>query len=371
MKLICHKSQLSSGLAAIARAVATRPSIPVLSNVLLQADPGGLCLTSTNLELSISCHVDAQVITPGAITLPARTLIDLVGTLPSDNIDISLAEKTMTATLKCAQNQTNIKGIDAREFPLLNLPAAETMTISGIRELIAQVAFAASLDEARPVLQGVSLTLERDRLLMAATDGFRLSVRTKTLTAPVRAPISVVIPSRSLAELARVTGAGDVQMSFPDKSHVVFTASGVTITSLLIEGNFPDYTQIIPKSFSTTAALNQSDLNTAARQAEIVARDGVYGMTMSLQPGAGIHISAQSDEGYLETDIQAEVTGEPVKLSININYLKDFLTAAGAPRITMQCNRPNTPMMFRPDDNSFDHVIMPMAISNSDVMDAM
>lgn len=363
MKFTCHKSNLSRGLSAVIRAVATRPTMPVLSNVLLSADDSGLSMTATNLEMTIKLHINAQVDAPGAVTLPARTLVDLVTTLPNDNVTVSLNPKTVTAAVACHQSNTNIKGIDAREFPEINLPESAIITIPDIRKMIDQVEFAASLDEARPVLCGVNLTITGTRLRMAATDGFRISLREAELPEPVAKPISVIIPSRSMAELARLSPE-DVSLSLPGNAHAVFYSDDVTMTTLLIEGNFPDFEQIIPKTYTTTVTVSVADLTTAARQAEIIARDSNYGMLLDIKPGDGLTVSAQSDDGSMQTDLHAEVTGKPLRLMLNINYLKDFLTAVKSPSVTLQCNQPNSPVMLRPSDGAFDHVIMPMVLNH-------
>ena len=185
MKLSCLQDNLSKGLSVVSRAVASRSTLPVLSNVLLATDQGRLKIAATNLELAVTCWIGAKVETDGAITIPARILSDFVNSLPPERIDFDLNAKTQTVHLKCARYDANIKGIDAQEFPIIpSIADGKKIMLEPdmLREVIEQVTFAAATDESRPVLTGVVAKFEKDKVTFAAADGFRLSVRNASVS---------------------------------------------------------------------------------------------------------------------------------------------------------------------------------------------
>src|SRR5262245_6543358 len=181
MKVSCLQENLAKGLSIVSRAVASRSTLPVLGNILLATDNGRLRLSATNLELGVTCWIGAKIEEEGSTTLPSKTLVDLVNTLPQEPVQMNLVTRTQTVSLKCGRIQTNIKGIDAQEFPLVpitNVDDAIQLNVADLREMISQVVFAAATDEARPILTGILLQIDRDRLTLSAADGFRLAVRT-------------------------------------------------------------------------------------------------------------------------------------------------------------------------------------------------
>ena len=177
MKASVSQAQLAHGLSIVSRAVSPRSTLPVLSNILIATDEGRLRLSATNLELGISCWIGSQVGEEGAITVPARTFTDLISALPNDTVQLSLNTRTQTITVRCGSSVTDIKGIDAQEYPPIPVPDLREgieLNVSDFKEMIQQVAFAASSDEARPLLQGVSMSVNGDEVSLAATDGFRI-----------------------------------------------------------------------------------------------------------------------------------------------------------------------------------------------------
>src|SRR3954469_6274657 len=206
MKVSCVQENLHKGLQTVGKAVASKTTLPVLNNILISTDGGRLKLTATNLEVGITNWIGCQVEDEGAITVPAKLLIDFVSSLPNDTIKMSLDEKTRTLHLKCARFEANIKGISAEEFPIIpevtEKPAAR-IPAPLLKEMINQVAFAASGDDSRPQLAGVYVAIDGRELTMAAADGFRLAKRTTQLEAPVDEIVKLIIPARSMVELAR------------------------------------------------------------------------------------------------------------------------------------------------------------------------
>jgi DNA polymerase-3 subunit beta len=180
MKVTVLQESLAHGLSVVSRAVSPRSTLPVLSNVLIATDEGRLRLSATNLELGITCWVGAKIAEEGSTTVPARTFADLVGTLPAESVDLALNTSTQTLNVRCGASNTDIKCIDAQEFPPLPVPdldGAIQLNVADFKEMVQQVIFAASVDEARPVLMGVLMLVDKDAITMAAADGFRLSAR--------------------------------------------------------------------------------------------------------------------------------------------------------------------------------------------------
>ena len=209
MKVTVLQESLAHGLSIVSRAVSPRSTLPVLSNVLIASDEGRLRLSATNLELGITCWIGAKIEEEGSTTVPARTFVDLVGTLPPEQVSLGLTTATQTLNVRCGASNTDIKCIDAQEFPPLPVPdmdGAIPLNVADFKEMISQVVFAASMDEARPVLMGVLVNAEKDTLTMAAADGFRLSVRSAPLESGLESSVAVIVPAKSMAEVSRILG---------------------------------------------------------------------------------------------------------------------------------------------------------------------
>jgi DNA polymerase-3 subunit beta len=233
MKVSVTQQNLAHGLNIVSRAVAARTTLPVLSNILLATDEGRLRLSATNLELGITCWIGAKVEEEGSFTVPARTFIDLVNTLPNESLNLELNPRTQSMEVHSTASTAEVKGIDAQEFPPMPVPDVDNsvqLNVADFKEMIQQVVFAASGDEARPVLMGAQINLADNELMMAAADGFRISVKRAPLSTPVASPVSIIVPARALSELARVAVDGEqsITMSVPaGRGQVVFTLKDV------------------------------------------------------------------------------------------------------------------------------------------------
>lgn len=374
MKVTVLQANLAHGLGVVSRAVSPRSTLPVLSNVLIASDEGRLRLSATNLELGITCWIPARIEQEGSTTVPARTFSDLVNTLPGDQVLLSLDAKTQTLNMRSGTSTNDIKCIDAQEFPPLPVPDLEgavQLNVADFREMIQQVAFAASTDEARPVLMGVLVQVEKDKLTMAAADGFRLSVRKAILSAPAPAPLTAIIPARALTELARVASDGEesIQMVVPKgRGQVVFRVKDVEVVSQLIDGTFPDYQQIIPRKYTSRTLVSTASLLKACKQAEIFAREGSNVARLNIKSSSGelqpseVEITATSEEtGKNETIVEATVDGSGVLIAFNVKFLREALEIIKTPNVALETSAPNAPGVVRPvGDDQFLHVIMPM-----------
>ncbi len=373
MKVTVLQENLARGLSIVSRAVSPRSTLPVLANVLIATDEGRLRLSATNLEMGITCWIGARIEEEGSTTVPARTFADLVGTMPDPQVSLTLDSRTQTLNVRSGPSTNDIKGIDAQEFPPLPVPDfgdAININVADFKEMIHQVAFAASTDEARPVLMGVLLKVEGETITMAAADGFRLSVRTATLSSPAAHPVSAIIPARALSELARIASDGEqmIQMVLPKgRGQVVFRVKDAELVSQLIDGTFPDYQQIIPRSYKSRTLVSTASLLKACKQAEIFAREGSNVVRMNiknsgeLQPGE-VEISAHSEEtGSNETIVEATVDGLPLLIAFNVKFLREVLEVIKTPNVAIETSAPNAPGVVKPvGEDGFIHVIMPM-----------
>ncbi len=384
MRASCLQENLSRGLSVVGRAVATRPTLPVLSHILLSTDQSQIKLAATDLELFIVCWIGAKVDQEGAITVPARLIIDLVNSLPEERVDLDLKDQMLHLT--CARNEADINGIDPQEFPLLPERSEDHQILLEadlLRQMVAQVVFAAATDESRPILTGVLARFEDTTLTMAAADGFRLSVRQATLPEPVPQPISVVIPAKALNELARVSGDEEDPIGLyitPARSQVLFHLQGdaganegrifgIDLVSQLIEGTFVNYRQIIPTSHTTRTILNTEEFLKACKTANIFARNEANVVHLEIEPGEGmgeghVKMTATSTEmGDSLGDLDASVEGEGLTIAFNVRFLIDVLSVMDSAQVVLETSSPGRPGVLRPlGSDDFVHVIMPMHI---------
>jgi DNA polymerase III subunit beta len=381
MKVTVLQENLARGINIVSRAVSPRSTLPVLGNILVATDEGRLRLSATNLELGITCWIGAKIQDEGSTTVPARTFSDLIGTLSDKQVEMDLSVRTQTLNLRCGASNTDLKCIDSQEFP--PMPVADfseglEINVSDLKDMIHQVVFAASTDDARPILTGVLATVDGDQFTMAAADGFRLSVRKIQLSSPTSQPIKAIIPARALSELARIAGEGNqtVTMVLPlNRGQVIFRMKEIELVSQLIEGSFPDYEQIIPKKHETRAVLSSNAFLKACQQAEIFAREGSHIAKLNISPGGelepgSVEISGQSEEtGFNQNIVDATIEGPPLVIAFNVRFLREVLDVIDTPNVVLETSTDTSPGVIRPagekgEQSKFLHVIMPMHLGN-------
>lgn len=373
MKVTVTQEMLAHGLSVVSRAVSPKSTLPVLSNVLVATDEGRLRLSATNLELGITCWIGCNIEEEGSTTVPARTFVDLVATLPTEKVMLTFNPANLSLNVHSVISNTDIKCIDSQEFPPMVVPETDSaihLNVADLKEMIQQVVFAASTDEARPVLMGILLNISGDKLTMAAADGFRLSVRTASLSSPVANPVTAIIPARALSELARIAPDGSevITMILPQgRGQVVFRMKDAELVAQLIDGNFPDYQQIIPRTYKSRTTLSTTALLKACKQAEIFAREGSnvarFNIAASGDQNPGqVQISAQSEEtGSNETVVSATIDGAGILIAFNVRFLREVLEVVKTPNVAIETSAANSPGVIRPVGNDdFLHVIMPM-----------
>ncbi len=377
MKVSCPQDALARGLATVQRAVATRSTLPILSNILLETEEDRLKMSATNLEIGISCWIDATVRSPGSTTVPARLLSDFVNSLPEGQVDMDLNGRNHTLKLSCDRYKADIRGISADDFPLLpTVDEGVRFSLDPIemRSMISQAIISSAHDDARPILTGVLMVADPDlgKLTLAAADGFRLSVRDGELDAPIDGRVSIIIPARALAELQRVANDEDDRIDVaitPNRNQVLFQLRDVDIVSQLIEGSFPDYEKIVPPSYTTRVVVNTKALHSAVRIASFFARDAANVIRIRIDAGdelgGTLTVTAQAAEiGGNESEIEASVEGEGLEVAFNAKYLLDVLNVVGSEQAALELSGASSPGVIKPvNDTPFTHVIMPMHIA--------
>jgi len=377
MKVTVLQENLAHGLSIVSRAVSTRSTLPVLSNVLVASDEGRLRLSATNLELGITCWIGAKIEEEGSTTVPARTFNELVSTLTDKQVEMALNVRSQTLNVHCGSSNTDMKCIDAQEFPPIPTPdlgSGIQMNMTDIKEMIQQVAFAASTDEARPILTGVQIRVSGNQITLSAADGFRLSIRKNQISSSVSRPISAVIPARALTELARIASDGDQMLTMvlpPGRGQVIFHLKDVELVSQLIEGAFPDLDQLIPQKYNTRTVLSTSSFLKASKQAEIFAREGSHIARINIisageeAPGQ-VEISGQSEEtGFQQTTMDATIEGQNQLIAFNVRFVREVLDVIKTPNVAIETTSDTSPGVIRPvGEDNFIHVIMPMHLGS-------
>jgi DNA polymerase III subunit beta len=368
VKLSVMQENLARGLSVASRAVSTRSTLPVLANVLLRTEDAGLKLTATNLEIGITYWVPGKIETDGATTVPARLFTDLVASLPpSERIDLEL-QPGDTLHIKAGRFATHVKGIDAEEFPAIpNAGERPTTRIAQkvLRQALTETAFAAASDEARPILTGVLARFEGDRLTLAAADNYRIAVKTIPILDPVE-ETSLVVPARALAELGRVLADTDDPVDVvlsPARNQVLFHLEGIDVVSRLIDGQFPNYQQVLPTSHTTRAVVDREELLKAVRVAALIASASanIVKLQVSADGDAGVTVSANAEVGDNEGQVDAAVEGDGTTIAFNARYLAEVLQNVAAEQFALELNGPLSPGVFRPmGDDDYVHVVMPV-----------
>jgi DNA polymerase III subunit beta len=376
MKLTVLQENLKRGLATVSHAVAGKSTLPVLANVLLATDGGRLKLAATNLEVGITHWIGAQVIDEGAITIPAKLLTDVIGGLPNDKVTLSLDARTQTVKVECGRFISNIKGIEADEFPTIptisDREPAVRIPPEHLREAIDQVAFAAATDDSRPVLAGVLVRLRDQRAILAAADGFRLATRNVQLSEPLAQAAEFIVPARALIELSRILGEAEGQVSItvtPGGGQALFHTENTELVSRLIDGKFPDFERIIPQQYQTRTILDTAELAKAVKLASYFATASQNVVKLVLESGeftgpGKLVISANAAEvGDNTGEIDAMVSGENGQIALNVKYLADALSAIKTAQVALETQSTQSPGVFKPvGQDGYVHIIMPMSI---------
>ncbi len=374
MKIKINRDHFSSGLQQVLNVVSTRATMPILNNVLIEAEGDGISLTTTNLDLGIRCTIKANVLEPGAVTLPVRKLATIVRELPS--LDVSF-ETTGNHQAKIASGGSKflLMGLGKEEFPVLpTFSKDRSFTIEQARlgEMLRSVSYAQSTDEARYILNGVYFNFEDGKLILVATDGRRLALISRELEFPPEQAGHVIIPAKTAAELARLLDQGQqVRVSFSDKQVAfdVETASeesgltgGIYLVSKIVDGNFPNYNQVVPKETHQRIKLERELFLQCVHRAALVVSDKGGSVKLSLTENL-LEVSASSPElGESHESMDIEYNGPPIQVAFNPQFVMDPLKALTKDEIFFELKDEFSPGVFKLLD-SFLCVIMPLRLN--------
>ena len=383
MKLVCSQAELNTALQLVSRAVASRPTHPVLANVLLTADAGTdrLSLTGFDLNLGIQTSLPASVDSSGAVTLPARLLGEIVSKLSSDSpVSLSSDGGADQVELTSSSGSYQMRGMPADDFP--ELPLVENGTAlrvdsSSLLKALRATLFASSGDEAKQLLTGVHLRFNQKCLEAASTDGHRLAMLTveDALQTEISADeaetdeLAVTLPARSLREVERLMASwkgNDPVSLFCERGQVVVLAADQMVTSRTLEGTYPNYRQLIPDSFSRTIDFDRRAFISALERIAVLADQHNNVVRIATEPATGlVQISADAqDVGSGSESLPAEINGEAVQIAFNVRYVLDGLKAMDCDRVRLSCNAPTTPAILTPsnDDPGLTYLVMPVQI---------
>jgi len=361
MNLTVTQENLSRALATVSRIASTRGSLPILSSVLLKTVDNQLLVAATNLDVAISETIGAKVKKEGSITVPARLMQDYIASLPASTLTLEVVDNKLKLTTE--HQSSSINGTPADDFPemptiekgnILQIPAGDLKTA------LQQVLFAASNDDARPVLTGLYLHTTNGKLYAAATDSYRLAEK---MIGKEEKDLSLLIPASSLQDVLRVMRDDTTNVSIQyDEQQARFSVGPVELVTRLIYGNYPDYRRLLPKEYATTAVLERSDLQEITKVSSLFAREAAGGVTVSIEEEKKeVSIrSIASQVGENNAVADAEISGDAV-ITMNSRYILDALNAFEGSKIQVNVNGKLDPCVLTdPENDNYLHVVMPV-----------
>ncbi|MEN9936224.1 MAG: hypothetical protein RLZZ387_2803, partial [Chloroflexota bacterium] len=368
MKIAAQQENLKKALAQVGRAIPGKPVMPVLGNVLLATEQGRLRLTGTDLHLGITVWIGAQVDAPGSILLPAGLLTDLVAGLPNDKVTLEVNGENHVVTVTCARFSTQINGATTDDYPTVQHTAPEQeprarFAAPVLREAISQVACAAADTDARPVLAGVYVRLHESSAMLAAADGFRMATKQIALPTPVASRQEVIIPAPALRELGGLLGDGGEQVGMSlvmaaagstAATQALFTTEHWTLSTRLIDGQYPDVERIVPKGCTTRAIVDVRELNRAVKLAALIASVSQNVVKVSVSAGEDaqqgtVMLSANAAGVGANTGaVESQVAGEGGQIALNVKYLGEALAVMGTAQVAFEMVTSQAPGVLRP-----------------------
>lgn len=370
MKLSCNQENLSRGLNIIGKIIGTRGNLPVLNNVLLSTDNGRLKLSSTDLEIGINTWIGAKIQNEGSITIPARLLIDYVNT--NNDIKINLEQQNENLKLNSNKYKAHIKGISATEFPLI--PKLDKNLIVQInakkfQTAISKVIFAAATDETRPVLTGLLLNICDNILKIAATDSYRLAQAIIKLEINSKQKKQIIIPTRTMAELNRIISIVDpVDVKiYLSENQISFVLGDTQIISRLIEGNYPDYEQIIPEKFTSKIIIPIKEFANAIKMASFFARESANNIKFIVGDDNAAKVSAISPQvgDSVSEVILEKKEGEKLEIAFNSKYVLDAINAITDKNLVLEASGSQKPAMLKSEKSKdYFYIIMPLRVED-------
>src|SRR5919106_2799264 len=363
MKVTCSRDELVQKLALVARAVSTRTTVLVLGGILLRAEEGELRLAATDMELSLRTSLEAQVDAEGSIVVPGRMLVDLVRLLPDEDVEIEHRAEEGVVRIESGSYSSRLHTYNVEDFP--RLPEVETIGTfvvdkEALLDTVARVSRSASRDESRPVLTGILARFEGGKLVRAATDSYRLSVKETPLEG--EAPeLEAIVPARALGELARIAqGGGELQLGVHE-NQVVFTTGGAVLTTRRIDGQFPNYSQLLPETFEHELRLSREEFLDVVRRVSVMSQRN---SPLRLRFAEGeLTVSALTpDLGEAHESMPAPFSGEPLEIGFNPNFLRDGIESIESDEIRFKLISPLRPCVIDAEGEDFRYLLMPIRL---------
>ena len=369
MKLTITREQLQEGLVAVAASIPAKTTLPILSNILLEATKDGIRLSGTDLDIAVSTTVSASVDQEGAITLPARKLVEIVRELPSAAIRLT-ASGEQRVTIECGRSRFRLLGLPREEFP-----AFPTVKFEGgwrtsskeLQKLIGHVAFAASTEESRPILNGVLWELRPERMRMVATNGHRLArMDVPTSETQGASQADLIVPPKALEQIRRLFDTDETVEIARSENHLGFRTSSTQIFTRLIEGPYPNYEQVIPRENDKAATADKAALTAALRRMSIVASDQTHRIRMAFANGS-CKLSVQTpDLGEAQEELNVSYEGDPLEIGFNAAYLLEILKYIPTDEVRMTFKAPERAATCEPvgwdDPASYLALVMPLRL---------
>jgi len=364
LKLSASRDALADRLSLVARGVSTRTAVLVLGGIQLRGADGRLQLAATDMELSLRASLDAEIDVEGEVVVPGRLLLDIVRALPENEVELEHRRDEAMLLVSSGSASYRIHTYASEDFP--RLPETETLQLhpvdrDALLETIGRVGRSASRDESRPVLTGILVRFESDKLVMAATDSYRLAV--KETPAPGGLPeLEAIIPARALQELSRLAaGADEVQLGLHE-NHVVFGAEGAWLTTRRIDGQFPNYRQLLPEQFEHELQLPREELLDVVRRVSLMAQRN---SPLRLRFAEGeLTVSAQTpDVGEARESLPAPYNADAMEIGFNAEFLRDGLDSVDSPTVRMKLISPLRPAVLEGETPDYTYLIMPIRLA--------
>jgi DNA polymerase III subunit beta len=361
--LTCSRDELAEQLALVSRAVSTRSAVQVLQGVLLRAEDGRLHLAATDMELSLRASLEADVAEEGAVVVPGRLLGDISRLLPEGEVSLSAKPDEGSLHVECGTASYRVQAYSVEDFPRLpEVDAVQTFEIEGpaLLETIGRVSRAASRDESRPVLTGVLVQLEGQKLVMAATDSYRLAVKETELGSAGPA-LEAIVPARALGELARIAGdAESVELGVLE-NQIVFQVDGVWLTTRRIDGQFPNYRQLLPESFEHEVRASRSELADVVRRVSVMAERS-NPLRLRFAEGELTASTQTPDVGEARESLPVEFGGEPLEIGFNPGFLREGIESIDADEVVLRLISPLRPVVIQGANDDYTYLLMPIRL---------
>ena len=364
MKIVCTQENLNKGFNLVSNIANKSTNLPILNNVLLKADKEGLILITTDLEIGIKVFVRSKIEEEGSFTVDAKLIHNFVSLLPRENIELNLKDDGLE--VKNKSQETIIKGLGAEDFPLIpEMDKTNEVEISAseLKKSLQQVILAASLDSSRVEINAVSFKFEKDKLVLAATDSYRLAE--KTIPLENGKEHSLIVPLKTLQELSRILAdntENKIKIYF-NENQILFAFDGVELISRVVDGKYPDYNQIVPDKFSTTCSCEINQLIPAIKAVSLFCKQGINDIRFSFDSKKGelVVASASSSAGASTAKLKADIKGDDNDIVFNYRYLLDGLNQIGGSEVMFKINNNSSPGLLQPSTSqNYLYLVMPI-----------